>query len=64
MQIGDLVIDNARSLHGDPPWPADGWLGIILEFDFDGDPLVQWFEKGELLGEALHEFKNTVKLLE
>ena len=62
MQIGDLVVDD--TVHNrESPSPIDDWYGIILDFDGDGDPLVQWFEKGSTLGEALHEFKTTVKVV-
>lgn len=59
MKVGDLVKANSRWIE-----PAlRGWLGIVLEFDDDDDPVVQWFEDGELMSEPVAEYRTAVKIL-
>jgi|TARA_B100000287_G_scaffold419758_1_gene458344 hypothetical protein len=65
MKKGDLVKHAETMLNAHPKITKrlGAWLGIIVEFDEDGDPVVQWFENGEFLGPADAEFKNTIEVI-
>ena len=59
MKVGDLVRDRqtkALDCHND-------WLGIVIAFDIDQDPVVQWFLQGEPLPTTQAEFRKDVYAL-
>lgn len=56
MGVGDLVK------HAGPSVYLSDWLGVILGFDDEGDPLVQWWASGvELDGEPTYEYKHLIE---
>ena len=59
MKVGDLVADT-RCKNLDKPFD---WLGIILNFYIEGDPVVQWFMEGKVLQESQAEFRKDVYIL-
>jgi len=59
VKIGDLVRDmqtKALDCHKD-------WLGLVLSFDRDQDPVIQWFLVGQPLPEPQAEFKKDVYII-
>ena len=61
MKVGDLVkhrLDHARvGLDY-----LKNWVGIVLDFDSDGDPCVQWYDNGaQLYDTPTWEFKSAVE---
>ena len=58
MKVGDLV--KHRPLHGIDY--LESWVGIVLNFDKDGDPCVHWYDKGvELYDQPTWEFMTAVE---
>jgi len=60
MKVGDLVK------HRMPPSSRldylKNWVGIVLDFDPDGDPRVQWYDNGVALYDTpTWEFKTAVE---
>ena len=65
MHIGDLVVPRERSDAPMPRFdPLERWVGLVLAFDADGDPTIQWFDGGKTLGEPIPEFQSAVRLLQ
>jgi hypothetical protein len=65
MHIGDLVVPRERHPTLRPRFePLARWLGLVLAFDDDGDPTIQWFDGGKALGEPIPEFQSAVRLLQ
>ena len=59
MQVGDLVRDRqtrALKCHND-------WLGLIITFDIDQDPVVQWFLLGKAIPRIQSEFRKDVYII-
>ena len=56
MKVGDLVK------HTELLVDLEDWLGIIIRFDEDDDPVVRWFEKGIERG-IEPEFRSQVKVI-
>jgi hypothetical protein len=59
MKVGDLVADTKCKTQVLPFI----WLGIILKFDIDGDPVIKWFLDGEPLPTTQAEFRKDVYVL-
>jgi len=59
VKVGDLVADT-KCKNLDNPFD---WLGVILSFDIDDDPVVQWLLNGEPLLESQAEFRKDVYVL-
>ena len=56
MKVGDLVK------HGSASEYLSDWIGVILGFDDEGDPLVQWWEAGVAIdGKPAYEYKHIVE---
>ena len=56
MKVGDLVKLNSRM-------PIlKSLLGIIIDFDEDNDPIVQWFENGGEFSQE-SEYRNQIKVI-
>tara|TARA_Y100000401_G_C8243097_1_gene184102 strand:- start:52 stop:240 length:189 start_codon:yes stop_codon:yes gene_type:complete len=60
MKVGDLVKHRPITRGGAEH--LKDWLGIVVNFDKDGDPCVHWYDKGvELYDEPTWEFKTAVE---
>ena len=60
MKVGDLV--KHRHIPSHPAEYLKDWLGIVVNFDKDGDPCVHWYDKGvELYDQPTWEFKTAVE---
>ena len=61
MKIGDLVKHSEKTqtiaLH------LNSWLGIILDFDEDNDPVVQWYDGGLQCYPAGAEYRSEVQVI-
>tara|TARA_R110002073_G_scaffold227057_4_gene387801 strand:- start:599 stop:823 length:225 start_codon:yes stop_codon:yes gene_type:complete len=65
MHIGDLVVPKTRHEAPMPRFdPLERWLGLVLALDTDGDPTIQWFDSGKVLGDPIPEFQSAVKVLQ
>jgi hypothetical protein len=56
VKVGDLVKLNSRMSI------LKSLLGIIIDFDEDNDPIVQWFENGEEFSQE-SEYRNQIKVI-
>lgn len=65
MHIGDLVVPKTRWDSPVPRFnPLERWLGLVLALDTDGDPTIQWFDSGKVLGDPIPEFQSAVEVLQ
>jgi len=61
VKVGDLVKHAEGEVHTAPY--LDSWLGIVLGFDEDDDPIIQWFEDGSQPYPASPELRSEVKVI-
>lgn len=61
MKVGDLVKHRLNHTYVDRDY-LKSWVGIVLDFDPDGDPCVQWYDNGVALYDTpTWEFKTAVE---
>ena len=62
MKVGDLV--GAKAVRAAPPsWPIEGYIGIIVSFDDEDDPIVYWTHADDEATGRQSEYKNHICLL-
>jgi|6_EtaG_2_1085325.scaffolds.fasta_scaffold09707_7 hypothetical protein len=66
MKVGDLVVPT----HKFDPRRDDGYLGVIVGYDLDNDPVVMWnkYDPGEIderwaVSYALPEYRSSVEVV-
>ena len=63
MKVGDLV--GAKAVRAAPPSPPiEGYIGIILSFDEEDDPIVYWTHADDEATGRQSEYRNHICLLE
>ena len=61
MKVGDMVKHAEGKFHG--ALYLESWIGIVLGFDEDDDPVVQWYEKGFQPYPASPELRSEVEVI-
>tara|TARA_R100001443_G_scaffold49446_2_gene61779 strand:+ start:381 stop:575 length:195 start_codon:yes stop_codon:yes gene_type:complete len=62
MKVGDLVKHRLPPAGRASLDYLKNWVGIVLDFDPDGDPCVQWYDNGVALYDTpTWEFKTAVE---
>ena len=59
MKPGDLVKHAEGKFHG--ALYLESWIGIVLGFDEDNDPIIQWFLAGSAICREA-EYRKDIKV--
>ena len=63
MKVGDLV--GARAANTTPPFETfEGYIGVVLSFDEEDDPIVYWTHADDEATGRQSEYRNHICLLE